>query len=120
MMTSARRAAIAVAGVVALFPAAHAQTSGAGECRQGVLALIVMIDAEEHDKSHYRSTATSVVESCGPLSARAKSAGAAASFDKAACGKLALAMLEGIDGNTMDNPRFVQARDEFAGKCPGK
>lgn len=120
MISPTRRAAIACACVVMLLSTVQAQNSGAGECRQGVLALIVMIDAEEHDKSHYRSTVASVVETCGPPRASAKPASAPAPFDKTACGKLALVMLDSIEGSRMDNLHFVQARDEFAGKCLGK
>lgn len=98
----------------------QAQPSGAGPCRQGVLALLVMIDADEHDKSHYRSTANSVVEACGPPGAGKRPAGAPAQFDKAACGKLALAMLDNIEDSKMGSPQFVQARDEFAGQCVGR
>jgi hypothetical protein len=120
MISSARRTAIACTWALMLVATAQAQGSSAGVCRQGVLALIVMIDAEEHDRSHYRSTVASVVETCGPPAAAAKPASAASPFDKAACGRLALAMLDGIEGSKLDNPQFVGARDEFAGKCLAK
>jgi len=120
MISPARRAAIACTCALMLVATAQAQGSSAGECRQGVLALMVMIDAEEHDKSHYRSTVASVVETCGPPGAPAKPASAPSPFDKAACGKLALAMLDSIEGSKLDNPQFIGARDEFAGKCVGR
>jgi len=120
MISPARRAALAFACVSALLPAAHAERSGAGACRQGVLALIVMIDADEHDKSHYRSTATTVAESCGPPGAAKKPERIPAVFDKPACGQLALAMLDGIEGNKMESHEFVKARDAFAGQCLGR
>jgi hypothetical protein len=99
---------------------AHAQGSDAGPCRQGVLALIVMIDAEEHDKSHYRNTAASVVERCGPRGTDKTPERATAAFDKPACSQLALAMLDGIEGNKMQGPEFVKARDAFADRCFGR
>jgi hypothetical protein len=113
-----RAAAALLCGMV-LLPQAGAQRSGSGPCRQGVLALIVMIDAEEHDRSHYRSTAASVVESCGPPRAAQTSPAAKAAFDKTACGKLALAMLDGIEATKMGSPEFVQAREAFAAQCRG-
>ena len=113
-------AVIASACALVLVSAAQAQPRGAGPCRQGVLALIVMIEADEHDKSHYRSTAASVVETCGPPGAPPKPASSPVPFDKAACGKLALAMLDTMEGSNMGSPPFVQARDEFAGRCLGK
>ena len=91
--------------------------SPAGACRQGVLAPIVMIEAGEHDRSHYRNTAASVVRTCGPAPAPAADAGTSVPFDKAVCGKLALTMLEGVGESETGGRGFVKARDEFAGKC---
>lgn len=114
----AQRAAVMIACLLAALSAANAQ-GNAGACRQGVLALIMMIEADEHDKSHYRSTAVSTTEACG-VPASAKPANAAASFDKPACSKLAHAMLEGMVDSKMENAGFTQARDAFAGQCLGK
>jgi hypothetical protein len=83
-----------------------------------VLALMLMIDAEEHDRSHYRSTAAAVVEACGPP-ATVKAPASPAPFDKAACGELALTMLEGIEAAKMASPEFAAARDAFAARCRG-
>jgi hypothetical protein len=113
------RAAVAFLCALAPLREAAAQRGGPEPCRQGVLALILMIDAEEHDRSHYRNTATSVVESCGPPVAPQSPPPARVAFDKAACGKLALAMLEGIEATKMGSPEFVQARDTFAAQCRG-
>lgn len=113
------RAVAAFVCALALLPRAQAQ--GPGPCRQGVLALIVMIDAGEHDRSHYRNTAKSVVESCGPpMAARSPAPAATASaFDRAVCGKLAMTMLESIESTKMGSPEFVEARDSFAAQCRG-
>lgn len=111
--------ACAVALHLAAPPPTDAQTTGPGPCRQGVLALIVMIDAEEHDKTHYRTTAKSVVETCGTPGEAKKLSGQPTPFDKQACGKLVLAMLDSIEDNKLGAPQFAQVRDEFAGKCVG-
>jgi hypothetical protein len=108
-------ASLLLAGVSGL----HAERGGPDLCRQGLLALILMIDAEEHDRTHYRSTAKTVVETCGPPAARQAAPAPAAGFDKGLCGKLGLAMLESIEGGKLDSPQFADARDEFAGKCIG-
>ena len=113
------RAAAACLCAVALLPGAAGQQSGPEPCRQGVLALIVMIDAEEHERSHYRNTATSVVESCGPPLGAQTASPARGAFDKATCSKLALTMLEGIEVTKMGSPEFVQARNAFAAQCRG-
>lgn len=110
----------AVVALLATMSASEAQRSGAGPCRQGLLALMVMIDAEEQDKSLYRGTAKEVVDTCGPA---AKTATAAATpapkFDRDQCGKLAVTMLDTIEDGKLDTPLFAQARDAFAGQCVG-
>ncbi len=113
------RAAAALLCVLAHLPGAGAQQSGTDPCRQRVLALIVMIDAEEHDRSHYRNTAASVIKSCGPPIVAQTPPPAPVPFDRAACGKLALAMLEGIEAGRMGSPEFVEARNAFAAQCRG-
>jgi hypothetical protein len=119
MVPLALRAAVTLSCVVATLWQAQAESGGQGQCRQGVLALILMIDAEEHERSHYRSTATSVVESCGPPSAAQKSAVGSVVFAKTACGRLAQSMLESIESTKMGSPEFVQARDAFGAQCRG-
>src|ERR1700741_4491975 len=112
--------AASAAALLAAMPAAQAQRSGAGPCRQGLLALMVMIDAGEQDKSLYRSTAKDVVGTCGPA-ATAKSAAAAPppKFDGEQCGKLALGMLDTLEEGKLDSPQFAQARVAFANQCIG-
>src|SRR5262249_43087442 len=104
--------------VLAAKTGAQAQSNVAGICRQNLLAVMVMIDADEHDKSHYHSTAKSMVEGCGLPAG--KTAASPVPFDKDTCGKLAIAMLETIEGTKLDDPRFLKARDEFANKCVGR
>lgn len=111
-------AASAVALLVAI-SVADAQRSGAGPCRQGLLALMVMIDAEEQDKSLYRSTAKEVVDTCGPAAKTAAAATPAPKFDRDQCGKLAVTMLDTIEDGKLDTPQFAQARDAFSGQCVG-
>lgn len=110
----------AAALLLAAVCASQAQMSGAGPCRQGLLALMVMIDAEEHDRSLYRSTAVDVVGTCGPApAAKTAAASPAPKFDRDQCGRLALAMLDTIEEGKLDSPQFAQARDAFAGQCIG-
>jgi hypothetical protein len=99
---------------------AYAQRGGVDTCRLGLLALIVMIDAEEQDRSHYQSTAQTVVETCGPPAARQAAPAPPAGFDKGLCGKLSLGMIETIEEGKLDSPQFAEKRDEFAGKCVGR
>jgi hypothetical protein len=119
MMFPIRRAlallGCSAAWLLAADSGAHAQRSGVDTCRQGLLALVVMIDAEEHDRSHYRSTAKTVVETCGP--AATKQVAPSAGFDKGLCSRLSLAMLETIEEGKLESPQFAEKRDEFAGKC---
>ena len=106
--------------LLAAVSASQAQRSGAGPCRQGLLALIVMIDAEEQDKSHYQSTAKSVVETCGPpATAKTTAATPPVAFDREVCGKLALSMLDTIEDRQAGEPAVRAGEDEFAGKCLG-
>jgi hypothetical protein len=106
-----------VALLLAAVPGSYAERGGPESCRHGLLALILMIDADEHDRTHYQSTAKTVVETCGPPAAKQTASAPSASFDKGLCGRLSLAMLESIEGGKLDSPQFAEARDEFAGKC---
>jgi hypothetical protein len=116
MRSLARYAAAALFCALALSAPGAAQGSDA--CRQGVLALIVMIEADEQDRSHYRNTAASVVESCGSPPAE-KGPTPPPPFDRAACGKLALSMLETIEATKMGSSEFVAARNAFSAQCRG-
>jgi hypothetical protein len=124
MMFPIRRAVAllgcSAAWLLAADSGAHAQRSGVDTCRQGLLALVVMIDAEEQDRSHYQATAKTVAETCGPAATKQVAPAASAGFDKGLCGKLSLAMLETIEEGKLDSPQFAEKRDEFAGKCVGR
>lgn len=109
---------IAFASCCVLGALAQVSAQSLDPCRQGLVALIVMIDAEEHERSHYRSTAKKVVESCGPAR-QARAPAARVPFDKAACGKLALALLDGVEKANTDSPAFQQLRADFAAQCHG-
>jgi hypothetical protein len=121
MIFATRHALVGLSCSVALLLAAvsdaHAQRGSPESCRHGLLALILMIDADEHDRTHYQSTAKTVVETCGPPAAKQTASAPSASFDKGLCGRLSLTMLESIEGGKLDSPQFAEARDEFAGKC---
>lgn len=122
MMLKARRAVTIAACSVALLLAvssSRAQPGGAEPCRQGLLALIVMIEAEEHDRPYYQSKANDVVESCGRPTAGKQPDAPGAAFDAKLCGVLAFAMLGDTESGKLDGAQFVKARDEFAARCMG-
>ena len=90
------------------------QRSGPGPCRQGVLALIAMLDGKDDASTDYRHAFEAVTQTCGPV-AKARDVAPAG---RAGCGKLALAMLDAIEGGgKMTTPVFVRARDQFAQSC---
>ena len=90
------------------------QRSGAGPCRQGVLALIGMLDDGDVKSADYRHAFSAVVETCGPV-ARSKAAPKPAGT--AQCRKLAGQMLDEIESNRLNGKAFVQARDTFSQGC---
>jgi hypothetical protein len=90
------------------------QRSGPGPCRQGVLALIAMLDGKDDTSADYKHAFEAVTQTCGPV-AKARDVTPASRAD---CGKLALAMLDAIEGGgRMTTPVFVRARDQFAQSC---
>lgn len=93
---------------------AQAQRSGVGPCRQGVLALIGMLDAGEQSTADYRNTARDVVETCGPSPARASGS---TQINQAVCRQLAQPMLDAIEDGKMNTQTFTRARDNFARSC---
>jgi hypothetical protein len=96
-------------------PASAEPRSGLGPCRQGVLALIAMLDDGDQKSGDYKHAFTAVVQTCGPVAkskpAPKKSAGAAQ------CRKLAGYMLDEIEENRMNGRAFVEVRDTFAQEC---
>ena len=95
-------------------PALTEQRSGAGPCRQGVLALIGMLDDGNTKSADYRHAFTAVVGTCGPI---AKSKAALKPAGAAQCRKLAGYMLDEIESNRMNGRAFVEVRDTFAQEC---
>lgn len=93
---------------------AKAQPSGVGPCRQGVLALIGMLDAGEQSTADYLTTARNVIETCGPSPARASGS---PQINQAACRQLVQPMLDAIEGGKMNTQAFVQVRNNFARSC---
>lgn len=88
--------------------------SGVRPCRQGVLSLIAMLDANEQASADYASTARDVVETCGPSPARASGS---PQINQAACRKLVQPMLDAIEDGKMNTQAFVQIRNNFARAC---
>lgn len=122
MILNARRAVAIAAGAAALLLAVsgpRAQAGGAEPCRQGLLALIVMIESDEHDRPYYQSKAKDVVETCGRPAAGKQPDAPIAAFDATLCGGLAFAMLGDTETGKLDGANFVKARDEFAARCVG-
>ena len=64
-------AMLAVGGLCSAGPASAEQRSGAGPCRQGVLALIGMLDDGDTKSAEYQQASSAVIETCGPV-ARSK------------------------------------------------
>ena len=95
-------------------PASTEQRSGAGPCRQGVLALIGMLDDGDLKSAEYQQASSAVVETCGPV-ARSKAAPKPAGT--AQCRKLAGRMLDEIESGRLNGTAFAQARDAFAQGC---
>ena len=92
----------------------QAQPSGAGPCRQGVLALVGMLDSGEQSTADYLTTARNVIETCGPSPVRASGS---PQIDQVACRRLAQPMLDAIEGGKMNTQAFVQVRNNFARSC---
>ncbi len=95
-------------------PASAEQRSGVGPCRQGVLALIGMLDDGDTKSADYRQAFTGVVQTCGPV---AKTRPATKPAGAAQCRKLAGYMLDEIESNRMNGRAFVEVRDTFAQEC---
>lgn len=95
-------------------PALSEQRSGVGPCRQGVLALIGMLDDGDAKSADYQHAFTAVVQTCGPVS---QSKAAPKPAGTAQCRKLAGQMLDEIESNRMNGKTFVQVRDTFAQGC---
>jgi hypothetical protein len=95
-------------------PASAEQRSGVGPCRQGVLALIGMLDDGDIKSADYKSAFSAVVGTCGPV-ARSKAASKPAGA--AQCRKLAGYMLDEIETNGLNGRAFIEVRDTFASEC---
>jgi hypothetical protein len=113
----ALNAALVIGFLCLADPTLAEQRSGVGPCRQGVLALIGMLDAGDGKSADYRSAFSAVVGTCGPV-ARSKAAPKPAGM--AQCRKLAGYMLDEIESNGLNGRAFVEVRDTFAQECaPG-
>jgi hypothetical protein len=121
MQTSRVLSTLAAALVISVLcsadPASAEQRSGVGPCRQGVLALIGMLDDGDLKSADYRHAFTAVVGTCGPV-ARSKLAPKPAGA--AQCRTLAGRMLDEIEEGRLNGKAFVEVRDTFAQGCgPG-
>lgn len=109
-------AAAAILLVLAAPALAQQKRTGTAPCRQGALALIAMLDGKEDKSADYKHAFEAVTQTCGPV---AKSRDITPA-PRAACGKLALAVLDAIEEGKINTPVFVRARDQFAASCaPG-
>ena len=95
-------------------PTLAEQRSGVGPCRQGVLALISMLDDGDVKSAEYQQASSAVIETCGPV---ARSKAAPKPVGTAQCRKLAGDMLDAIESGRLNGTAFVQARDAFAQEC---
>jgi hypothetical protein len=95
-------------------PASTEPRSGVGPCRQGVLALIGMLDDGDAKSAAYKHAFSAVVGTCGPV---AKSKAAPRPAGTAQCRKLAGYMLDEIEEGRMNGRAFVEVRDTFAQDC---
>ena len=95
-------------------PASAEPRSGVGPCRQGMLALIGMLDSGDQKSADYKHAYSAVVETCGPV---AQSKAAPKPAGAAQCRKLAGRMLDEIESGRMNGKAFVQVRGEFAQGC---
>ena len=102
-----------LAATLAATPALAQQRTGTAPCRQGALALIAMLDGKDDKSADYKHAFAAVTQSCGPV-AKARDI---APSPRAACGKLALAVLDAIEEGRINTPVFVRARDQFAASC---
>lgn len=105
---------LAMSWLLSVEPASAEQRSGLGPCRQGVLALIGMLDDGDMKSGDYRHAFTAVVRTCGPV---AKTKPATKAAGTAQCRKLAGYMLDEIESNRMNGRAFVEVRDTFAQEC---
>ncbi|WMT73811.1 hypothetical protein [Bradyrhizobium sp. Ash2021] len=81
--------------------------SGVGPCRQGELSLIAKLDSGEDNTADYREVYEAVVQTCEPVAAATAPSQPHAS--QAECRKLAVAVLDTIEGR----------QNEHQGFCPG-
>jgi hypothetical protein len=95
-------------------PASAEPRSGVGPCRQGVLALIGMLDDGDVKSAAYKHAFSAVVGTCGPV---ARSKAAPKPVATAQCRKLAGRMLDEIEEGRINGKAFVAVRDTFAQGC---
>jgi len=95
-------------------PVSAEQRSGAGPCRQGVLALIGMLDDGDTKSAEYQQASSAVIETCGPV---ARSKATPKPVGTAQCRKLAGRMLDQIESGRLNGTAFAQARDAFEQGC---
>jgi len=107
-------AALAISSLCWSAPASAEQRSGVGPCRQGVLALIGMLDDGDMKSADYQQASSAVIETCGPV---ARSKTAPKPVGTAQCRKLAGTMLDAVESGRLNGTAFAQARDAFEQGC---
>jgi hypothetical protein len=95
-------------------PAAPAERSGVGPCRQGVLGLIAKLDAGEQATADFKTIARSVIETCGSTTVHP---GAPAAIEQTSCRQQALNMLDTIEDGKMSTRAFTRIKTAFAKSC---
>ena len=115
-LTMAMAAPVAAIFVFAALVSAAAQPvkrSGAGPCRQAALSVVALLDSKEDNSADYRHAYDGIVQTCGPAGAPSAQAPSA----REQCAKLALAVLDAIEGGKINSQGFVHARTRFALSC---
>jgi len=110
---SAVAAAIALIGTAA----AAAPISTPASCREAANGLISLLDAKQDDTALYRDTYRVVVNTCGPAAKAPRPATPPSPAGRAQCRDLAATMVDIIEDDAMDSPKFAATRDMFAATC---
>ncbi|HZO47087.1 MAG TPA: hypothetical protein VFB68_14425 [Xanthobacteraceae bacterium] len=113
-LSIAVQVALVIGCLCSAAPTSAEQRSGVGPCRQGVLALIGMLDDGDMKSADYQQASSAVIETCGPA---ARSKTAPKPIGTAQCRKLAGAMLDAVESGRLNGTAFAQARDAFEQGC---
>jgi hypothetical protein len=93
---------------------AHAERSGVGPCRQGVLGLVSKLDSGEQSTPDFKQVARDVLETCGTTTVHPSGP---AEIDQASCRQQAMSMLDTIEDGKMRTRAFTRTKTAFAKSC---